>query len=148
MAIHDEPEGADIFGDLINDCSDTPASCKFAGLAGHSHDLQPCAWCKITLGEIPTAKAYDRESESSLTSIYGMRLTPTTLEFVLKDDYELLKAGFQARNAGKARRDVILKTSGARFSIVNVIPGWLPSTKSALDFMHCIFLGALFAIRS
>ncbi|KAG1718620.1 hypothetical protein EDB19DRAFT_1899167 [Suillus lakei] len=29
---------------------------------------------------------------------------------------------------------------GVRFSILNVISGWLPSRKSALDFMHCIFL--------
>jgi hypothetical protein len=63
MDILDEPTPGEIFADLINDCSDTPASRKFAGLAGHSHNLQPCAWCKITLGEILTLKAYDRESE-------------------------------------------------------------------------------------
>jgi hypothetical protein len=62
---------------------------------------------------------------------------------VQKDDMELLKAGFQSQNAGLNRQAVILRKTGARFSVMNLVAGWLPSTKSALDFMHCIFLGAL-----
>jgi len=65
------------------------------------------------------------------------------LDFMLKNDASLVQAGFQSRGAGKARQAVILKTAGARFSVMNTLPGWLPSTKSALDFMHCIFLGLL-----
>jgi hypothetical protein len=63
MDIYDEPEPQKVFGDLINNCSDTPASCKFAGLAGHAHSQHPCRWCHITLKEISTPNGFDREGK-------------------------------------------------------------------------------------
>jgi hypothetical protein len=58
-----------------------------------------------------------------------------------KDDYHMLRQSFYSKDATPARQEAILRDHGVRFSILNVISGWLPSRKSALDFMHCIFLG-------
>ncbi|KAF8581687.1 hypothetical protein K439DRAFT_1353152 [Ramaria rubella] len=52
----------------------------------------------------------------------------------------LLQAGFQSHYVGVAHHKVILNESGACFSIMNKLPGWLSSMKSALDFIPCIFL--------
>ncbi|KAG1900836.1 uncharacterized protein F5891DRAFT_1225460 [Suillus fuscotomentosus] len=37
----------------------------------------------------------------------------------------------------------ILDDHGVRWSTLNLIAGWFPSKKTALDFMHCIFLGII-----
>jgi len=61
--IHNQEEPHLVFGDLINNCSDTPASCKFAGLAGHSQPDNPCRWCHIKLVDVSTANGYQRKGE-------------------------------------------------------------------------------------
>ncbi|KAG1888658.1 hypothetical protein F4604DRAFT_1877216 [Suillus subluteus] len=50
---------------------------------------------------------------------------------------------FYSKDATQARQDAILKDFGVRWSILNLISGWLPSKKSVLDFMHAIFLGII-----
>ena len=146
MDLHGEGERQQVFGDLINSCSDTPASCKFAGLAGHSSADHPCRWCQITLAQVSSLAGYEPQCKSLCWEEWAPRFTKCeALAFSRKDDAALLQASFQSRSAGKTRQAVILKTSGARFSIMNTVAGWLPSTKSALDFMHCIFLGGCYA---
>ncbi|KAF8576239.1 hypothetical protein K439DRAFT_1622994 [Ramaria rubella] len=95
MDMFDEPEPQRIYADLINDCLDTPASCKFAGLAGHAPAKHPCHWCHIKLDKLLTLKAYDHKN------------------LRLKDDMELLRASFQSQYAGIAHCEVILNQSGS-----------------------------------
>ncbi|TDL13924.1 hypothetical protein BD410DRAFT_810151 [Rickenella mellea] len=42
-----------------------------------------------------------------------------------------------------ARQETILNNNGKRWSILDALPGWLPCSKSPVDFMHNIFLGML-----
>ncbi|KAG1723599.1 uncharacterized protein EDB91DRAFT_1087755 [Suillus paluster] len=58
-----------------------------------------------------------------------------------KDNFHMLHQSFYSRDAGPACQEAILRDHGARWSILNLLSGWLPSKKSVLDFMHCIFLG-------
>lgn len=44
--------------------------------------------------------------------------------------------------AAAAAAAALFKTHGMRWIIFNSLPGWFPRLKQALDFMHCVFLGA------
>src|ERR1700692_2407177 len=44
-----------------------------------------------------------------------------------KDDHHMLRQSFYSKDATPARQEAILRDHGVRFSILNVIPGWLPS---------------------
>ncbi|KAG1734770.1 hypothetical protein EDD22DRAFT_852445 [Suillus occidentalis] len=93
-------------------------------LQGHSHDFHPCAFCDVDIVKVNTPEGYDNS------------WTP-------KDDYQMLRQSFYSKDATQARQDAILKDFGVRWSILNLISGWLPSKKSVLDFMHAIFLGII-----
>ncbi|KAG1731639.1 uncharacterized protein EDB91DRAFT_1084995 [Suillus paluster] len=124
MDIHGEDEPANIFADnTILDC-DMPASHKCNGTVGHSHDFHPCAFCDVDIVKVNTPEGYDNSC------------TP-------KDDYQMLRQSFYSKDATQARQDAILKDFGVRWSILNLILGWLPSKKSVLNFMHAIFLGII-----
>ncbi|KAG1774897.1 hypothetical protein EV702DRAFT_1237500 [Suillus placidus] len=124
MDIHGEDEPENIFADnAILDC-DMPASHKCNGTAGHSHDFHPCAFCDVDIVKVMTPEGYDNS------------WTP-------KDDYQMLRQSFYSRDATQAHQDAILKDFGVRWSILNLISGWLPSKKLVLDFMHAIFLGII-----
>jgi len=45
--------------------------------------------------------------------------------------------------AAPARQAQILHDHGIRWSVLNLIPDWKPSSKTVLDFMHNIFLGMI-----
>ncbi|KAG1861367.1 hypothetical protein C8R48DRAFT_673458 [Suillus tomentosus] len=60
-----------------------------------------------------------------------------------KNNYHMLCQSFYSKDATPAHQVAMLQDHGVRFSILNVISGWLPLRKSALDFMHCIFLGII-----
>lgn len=60
-----------------------------------------------------------------------------------KDDYQLLRQAFYSRDGTVPRQHTILKDHGIRWSVLNLIGDWFPSTKTALDFMHNIFLGLI-----
>jgi hypothetical protein len=55
----------------------------------------------------------------------------------------MLRQSFLSRDAPIRRQNTILKDHGVRWTILNILSGWLPSTKTALDFMHNIFLGII-----
>jgi len=48
-----------------------------------------------------------------------------------------------SRNAAPTRQAQILKDHGIQWSTLNVIPNWRPSSNTALDFMHNIYLGVI-----
>lgn len=70
------------------------------------------------------------------------------LAFTPRDDYDMLKQKFYFKNAPTRRQTSILANHGVRFSVLDYIPGWRPSLMTALDFMHCIYLGKLFFLLS
>ncbi|KAG2055668.1 hypothetical protein BDR06DRAFT_989036 [Suillus hirtellus] len=124
MDVYGEEGLVDVFADNEALACNMPASHKCNGTAGHSHDFHPCAFCDIDIIKINTPEGYNNS-------------------WTAKDDYHMLRQSFYSKDATPARQEAILRDHGVRFSILNVIPGWLPSRKSALDFMHCIFLGII-----
>ncbi|KAG2757569.1 hypothetical protein P692DRAFT_20711205 [Suillus brevipes Sb2] len=124
MDVYGEEGLVDVFADNEALACDMPASHKCNGTAGHSHDFHPCAFCDIDIVKINTPEGYNNS-------------------WTAKDDHHMLRQSFYSKDATPARQEAILRDHGVRFSILNVIPGWLPSRKSALDFMHCIFLGII-----
>ncbi|KAG2061047.1 hypothetical protein BDR06DRAFT_993204 [Suillus hirtellus] len=124
MDVYGEEGLVDVFADNEALACDMPASHKCNGTAGHSHDFHPCAFCDIDIIKINTPEGYNNS-------------------WTAKDDHHMLRQSFYSKDATPTRQEAILRDHGVRFSILNVIPGWLPSRKSALDFMHCIFLGII-----
>lgn len=61
----------------------------------------------------------------------------------MRQDYDMLKQKFYSKDAPIPRQSTILKNHGVRFSAFDWIPGWRPSRQTALDFMHCIYLGII-----
>ncbi|KAG0702799.1 hypothetical protein DFH29DRAFT_1068931 [Suillus ampliporus] len=59
------------------------------------------------------------------------------------DDYHLLRQSYYSRDANPLRQKAILDDHGVRWVILNLVAGWFPSKKTALDFMHCVFLGII-----
>lgn len=53
----------------------------------------------------------------------------------------MLKQKYLSKDASIARQNTILRNHGVRWSCLDWIPGWRPSMQTALDFMHCIYLG-------
>ncbi|KZT25039.1 hypothetical protein NEOLEDRAFT_1156520 [Neolentinus lepideus HHB14362 ss-1] len=114
-----------VFADeIINNC-DTPGARKTCGFASHTHGMQPCPWCDITMADIHRPSGYTPEN------------------FVRKDDFQLLRQSFLSKDAPPRRQDHILDNYGIRWCTKNLLAGWLPSTRCALDFMHNIFLGVI-----
>ncbi|KAL0564444.1 hypothetical protein V5O48_017603 [Marasmius crinis-equi] len=62
------------------------------------------------------------------------------LGFKLREDGFNLKQKFYAKKEPH-RVDEILARHGVQFSALDWILGWHPSKQTALDFMHCVFLG-------
>ncbi|KAG1734538.1 hypothetical protein EDD22DRAFT_1011418 [Suillus occidentalis] len=125
MDIIDEDEPANVYADnQILDC-DMPAAHKLSGTAGHSHDMHPCLYCDTDITKINTQEGYDYSS------------------WTATDDDHLLRQSFYSRHANPIRQKAILDDHGVRWSTLNLIAGWFPSKKTALGFMHCIFLGII-----
>lgn len=55
-----------VHGCVLCENSDTPATRKLTGAAGHSHKKHPCNYCVILLTDLDMDTAYDIESESYL----------------------------------------------------------------------------------
>ncbi|KAF5380388.1 hypothetical protein D9615_004710 [Tricholomella constricta] len=124
MEIHDqEPEL--IYADYICNNCDTPAARKISGTAGHSADFHPCPYCETVLIDINKPETYEAGGQTK------------------KDDYQLLRQAFSAKISSTRRQNKILKDYGVRWSVLNVLANWFPSSKTALDFMHNIFLGLI-----
>lgn len=145
MEMYDEDDqyivDEEVYADLIINNCDTPGARKVAATASHNHKAHPFPYCKIVHDEINCPSGYNYEG-ARLTS-YLAGYSPLAA-FQLKDDYELLKHKYRSKDSPEGRKQEILDDYGVRFSALDWIPGWRPSKQTALDFMHCIFLGALF----
>jgi len=53
----------------------------------------------------------------------------------------MLKQKIYSKDSLSRRQAEILDDHGVRFSTFDWLPGWRPSKQTALDFMHCIYLG-------
>lgn len=55
----------------------------------------------------------------------------------MRDDWEQLGHAARSQTAiTKVAKRNILDAHGVRHSILNDLPGWLPSRRSPIDFMH------------
>ncbi|EIW80779.1 hypothetical protein CONPUDRAFT_57284, partial [Coniophora puteana RWD-64-598 SS2] len=122
MAVYSEDQLADVHADLACLDCDMPASHKTNGTASHSHDMHPCVSCDANVTDFNKPSGYDSSTRP-------------------KEDYKLLRQAFYARDAPLARQAQLLDDYGKRFVILDALPGWLPKTKTALDFMHAVYLG-------
>ncbi|KAH9942644.1 hypothetical protein B0H21DRAFT_696303 [Amylocystis lapponica] len=113
----------DVFADYICANCDTPAARKVNGTAGHAHDFHPCPYCETNILDVNKLSGYDYSK--------------------ISDDYNMLKHAYRAKDAGPRRENTILRDYGVRWSIMNILSGWLPASKTVLDFMHNIFLGII-----
>ncbi|KAH9922163.1 hypothetical protein B0H21DRAFT_701295 [Amylocystis lapponica] len=111
----------DVYADFVCANCDTPAARKVNGTAGHAHDYHPCPYCNTNILEVNKLDGYDYH----------------------KDDYEMLKHAYRAKDVGPRRENAILRDHGVRWTIMNILAGWLPASKTVLDFMHNIFLGII-----
>ena len=53
----------------------------------------------------------------------------------------MLRHKYHAKDASTARQSTILAMHGVRWAALDWIPGWKPSKRTVLDFMHGIYLG-------
>ncbi|THV04206.1 hypothetical protein K435DRAFT_649850 [Dendrothele bispora CBS 962.96] len=127
MEMYDENDeniiDEEIYADFVCNNCDTPGARKLAGFAGHSADMHPCPWCRCTILDVNKPNGYDIH------------------HFRLRDDFEALKHKFASKDTSVQRQGEILSRHGVRFSTLDWIPGWRPLRQTALDFMHCVFLG-------
>ncbi|RDX44360.1 hypothetical protein OH76DRAFT_1458045 [Lentinus brumalis] len=116
----DDPQLA--HGYLNNNCSDLPAAHKVNGLRGHtSHDFM-CDVCTMPFNSLVSPDCFD----------------PT--KFVHRNDWRFLKYAFRWREADEDGRTEIVENRGVEWSILNLLPGWLPMKKSPSDMMHGAYL--------
>ncbi|KAF8803058.1 hypothetical protein BYT27DRAFT_7110771 [Phlegmacium glaucopus] len=125
MDIHSEEERQTIYTDCMFNSCDTPAARKVSGTSGHSADINPCPYCDFVLVDLNKSHTFHVDACHK------------------KNDRFLLKQAFVSRDATTPRQNQILKDHGVRWSVMNMIPNWEPSSKTALDFMHNIFLGLI-----
>ncbi len=64
-----------------------------------------------------------------------------SLAFDYRDDFYLLKCAYRARNADQEVRDGISERFGIRWSVLDILAGWLPAFSSPPDPMHGAYLG-------
>lgn len=57
-----------VYGDILNNCSDTPARSKTSGLAGPTTEMHMCSVCWATLPSLTSTKCFD-PSRRSLESL-------------------------------------------------------------------------------
>ncbi|KAI0819258.1 hypothetical protein BC628DRAFT_1333482, partial [Trametes gibbosa] len=103
--------------------ADLPGSRKATGLRGHTSERFMCAVCKQTFNSLVDHACFDQES------------------FEYRSDERYLKYAFKARHADAATRTEITERRGIRWSILNVLPDWMPARDSPPDFMHAAYLG-------
>ncbi|EIW57889.1 uncharacterized protein TRAVEDRAFT_38232 [Trametes versicolor FP-101664 SS1] len=99
---------------------------KCEGAASHAHKTHMCNFCHATHDEINLASGYDVEN------------------FRMRDDFEQLAYAWRSREATSARaRKHILDEGGSRWTEFMAIPGWMPVSRAALDYMHNFYLGIM-----
>ncbi|CDO76806.1 hypothetical protein BN946_scf185033.g3 [Trametes cinnabarina] len=117
----DEPQPCHAYVNIVS--ADLPGSRNATGLCGHTAERFMCPVCKKSLTSLVDHTCYD----------------PSTYQY--RDDNRYLKYAFRARFEDQATRDEIAERRGVRWSILNILPDWLPSRDSPPDFMHGGYLG-------
>jgi hypothetical protein len=116
MQVYEQALPAVVHVEVHNNMSNSPASRKGAGLAGHSHKKQLCHVCKITHPEINEEAGYDIESAFAFPTIILLNdlLSAFSIDFEYKDDWVLLSAAFKSKNkVSKKKKKKILNEFGA-----------------------------------
>jgi hypothetical protein len=142
MDIHGQ-EPAMVYADYVCNNCDTPAAQKISGMAGHTADFHPCPYCDTALIDINKLETYYPESKNLSIDLTSTSLNDFILDLKQKDDYHLLRQAFFSRDGTIPHQNSILKDHGIRWSVLNLLGDWFPSTKTTLDFMHNIFLGLI-----
>ncbi|KAI9065736.1 hypothetical protein FKP32DRAFT_1610486 [Trametes sanguinea] len=117
----DKPQPCHAYLNFI--AADLPGSRKATGLRGHTAHRFMCPVCKKTLPSLVDHACFD----------------PSTYQY--RDDNRYLKYAFRARYEDQATREEIAERRGIRWSILDVLPDWLPARDSPPDFMHAGYLG-------
>ncbi|TDL13640.1 hypothetical protein BD410DRAFT_872916 [Rickenella mellea] len=110
---------------LHHDVSDLPASRKVHGLPNHNSKYFMCPCCKTEFFQLVHPDCFD----------------PTKFEW--RNDWRYIKYAFRAQSVTDLVREDILRKRGVRWSVMNLLPGWLPGKCSVIDFMHATFLGMI-----
>ncbi|TFY50862.1 hypothetical protein EVJ58_g10857 [Rhodofomes roseus] len=111
-----------VHGQLYMGVSDLPASRKAAGLRGPTSKDYTCPYCYQTFDSLTTAQCFDR---------HCLRM---------RDDWRFLKYAYKARDADEELREEIAERRGVRWSVLDLLPGWMPARSSPPEFMHASFL--------
>jgi len=64
----------------------------------------------------------------------------TIPEFKYRKDWRYIKYAYRSRSADPKAADEIAAKRGVRWSVLNELPNWFPSSNSVIDFMHCVYL--------
>ncbi|TFK59244.1 hypothetical protein BDN72DRAFT_946510 [Pluteus cervinus] len=123
MEIH-ERDADMVYADALCTNCDTPASRKCLGAAGHTHDVNPCPYCKATIVDIDKLEGYTTESAP-------------------KEDFAVLKHAYRYKEADTEDQQTLLDYNGFRWARLNLLSSWLPTSKNLIDFMHNIYLGTV-----
>ncbi|KAH7917473.1 hypothetical protein BV22DRAFT_1026280 [Leucogyrophana mollusca] len=102
--------------------SDLPSSRKVGGLSGHTSKFFMCPTCKQPLFSLCHEDCFDHT------------------KFTMRDDWRYIKYSFRARDATPDIAEAIAENRGARWSVLNALPGWMPGANGVVEFMHCVFL--------
>ncbi|KAF6764943.1 hypothetical protein DFP72DRAFT_986014 [Ephemerocybe angulata] len=113
-----------VYGDFVCNNCDTPGARKFAGFSSHSSLVHPCPWCRCTLDNVNEPEGYHKD-------------------YTMRNDQDILNQKYASKDASGPRQKRILELHGVQWSALDYIPGWMPSKQTALDFMHCIYLGLI-----
>jgi hypothetical protein len=126
---------------LQADMSDLPAGCKVSGLAGHTSKYFMCPFCEMPFYRLVDPSCYDPTSESQASPDVHVHCADIIiLAFKLRDDWRYIKYAYRARDADPNVTEEIFVRRGIQWFPLTLLPGWLPSSSSLIDFMHCIFL--------
>ncbi|KIK91508.1 hypothetical protein PAXRUDRAFT_797245 [Paxillus rubicundulus Ve08.2h10] len=108
---------------IINtEVSDLPASRKTEGLASFSSKLFMCPQCKTSSFMLSDPDGFD----------------PT--KFVLRDPWRYIKYAFRSHDVDPEEAAEIFERRGVSWSSFALLPCWLPSVNSVVEFMHCVYL--------
>ncbi|CDO73340.1 hypothetical protein BN946_scf185008.g103 [Trametes cinnabarina] len=124
MNMYGQSRPVEMFGGIEARVFDVQGARKCEGAASHAHNVHMCNFCHATHDEINLPAGYNVE------------------EFRMCDDYAQLAFAWRSREAVlKAARQRILDEGGSHWTEFMALPGWMPVSHAALDYMHNFYLG-------
>ncbi|KAL7279548.1 hypothetical protein ACG7TL_005946 [Trametes sanguinea] len=95
----------------------------------------------ILIAIIPGPEEPSLEQLNSVLEIFVLEAHQLYKAYQYREDNRYLKYAFRARYEDQATREEIADRRGIRWSILNILPDWLPARDSPPDFMHAGYLG-------